>query len=502
MTHALGRSVRSILGPLVLLIASTRVAAQESGTTARADSVTVRFVDSELRIVVQALGQYLELPLVLASMPVGRVTLETPRPVAREAVLPLLRGLLESQRLRLIRDTTAGLYRIEAMPAEASPLPHAEQPGSAATDLLTRPPLQLYTLRLRHARAADVAATVNTLYGRASAIGEHGARRAPLADQLQVTRSATTALPPGTGTGPATQVRPTGSLSGELIIVPDAGTNALMIRASERDYNLIKDAVQALDVRPLQVLIEVMIAEVRKDRGFAFGVASEVPQTSVGGGGNTTIGGTTTGAGLGDFALSVMHAGGVDLNATLRAAASRGDVSIVSRPVVLAANNEMAQILVGSQRPFVQVSRSLPTDAPQRDQVVQYKDVGTQLQVRPTISADGYVMLEVTQEVNAVTTETAFDAPVISTRSVQTRLLVKDGQTAVLGGLSDRQRDSSQGGVPILSSIPLLGGMFGRASRRTTETELFVFLTPKVLYVDADVERATEPLQDRAKRNP
>ena len=163
MTHALGRSVRSILGPLVLLIASTRVAAQESGTTARADSVTVRFVDSELRIVVQALGQYLELPLVLASMPVGRVTLETPRPVAREAVLPLLRGLLESQRLRLIRDTTAGLYRIEAMPAEASPLPHAEQPGSAATDLLTRPPLQLYTLRLRHARAADVAATVNTL---------------------------------------------------------------------------------------------------------------------------------------------------------------------------------------------------------------------------------------------------------------------------------------------------------------------------------------------------
>ncbi len=170
--------------------------------------------------------------------------------------------------------------------------------------------------------------------------------------------------------------------------------------------------------------------------------------------------------------------------------------------MVLAANNEMAQILVGSQRPFVQVSRSLPTDAPQRDQVVQYKDVGTQLQVRPTISADGYVMLEVTQEVNAVTTETAFDAPVISTRSVQTRLLVKNGQTAVLGGLADRQRDASQGGVPILSAIPLIGGLFGRASRRTTETELFVFLTPTVLFDDADLERATKPLQQRATRNP
>jgi type II secretory pathway component GspD/PulD (secretin) len=106
-------------------------------------------------------------------------------------------------------------------------------------------------------------------------------------------------------------------------------------------------------------------------------------------------------------------------------------------------------------------------------------------------------MLEVLQEVNAVTTETAFDAPVISTRSVQTRLLVRNGQTAVLGGLSDRQRDSNQSGVPILSSIPLLGGLFGRASRRATETELFLFLTPTVLSTDADVDSATTPLRAR-----
>lgn len=134
--------------------------------------------------------------------------------------------------------------------------------------------------------------------------------------------------------------------------------------------------------------------------------------------------------------------------------------------------------------------------------MVQYKDVGTQLQVRPTISADGYVMLEVTQEVNAVTTETAFDAPVISTRSVQTRLLVKGGQTAVLGGLADRQRDASQGGVPVLSGIPLLGGLFGRTSRRTTETELFIFLTPTVIAEDEDVDRVTRPLRERTGTRP
>lgn len=491
--------------PLAMLTAvmlgATRLAAQDAAVTERGDSVTVRFVDSELRVVVQALGQYLELPLVVSAIPAVRVTLETPRPVARSAVLPLLRGLLESQRLRLVLDSTAGLYRVEAV----APDPVVTQPGEAmvtAPDAAGRASIELHTLQLRHARAADVAATVNSLYGRASAIGEIGARRAPLSDQLQSNRVATTALPPGTQSQAPAPVRPTGALSADVIIVPDAGTNALMIRSSERDFALIRQVVLVLDVRPLQVLIEVLIAEVRKDRGFSFGVGSAVPQTAIPGSGNTTVGGSTTGIGLGEFALSVMNAGGINLNATLSAAAARGDVTIVSRPVVLAANNEMAQILVGSQRPFVQVSRSLPTDAPQRDQVVQYKDVGTQLQVRPTISADGYVMLEVTQEVNAVTTETAFDAPVISTRSVQTRLLVKNGQTAVLGGLADRQRDASQGGVPILSAIPLIGGLFGRASRRTTETELFVFLTPTVLFTDADLERATKPLQDRSTRNP
>lgn len=501
MKHALRGSVHMLTSVAFVMLLVARLAAQQAGVTERADSVSVRFVDSELRVVIQALGQYLELPLVVSALPAVRVTLETPRPVARNAVLPLLRGLLESQRLRLVLDSTAGLYRVEAVAPEPV-VAQTGEPVATGLDAALRPSIELHTLQLRHARAADVAATVNALYGRASAIGEIGARRPPLADQLQSTRAATTALPPGPQAPTPTQVRPTGALSADVIIVPDAGTNALIIRSSARDFDLIRQVVQALDVRPLQVLIEVLIAEVRKDRGFSFGVGTVVPQTAVPGSGNTTVGGSTTGIGLGEFALSVMNAGGINLNATLSAAAARGDVTIVSRPVVLAANNEMAQILVGSQRPFVQVSRSLPTDAPQRDQVVQYKDVGTQLQVRPTISADGYVMLEVTQEVNAVTTETAFDAPVISTRSVQTRLLVKNGQTAVLGGLADRQRDASHGGVPILSAIPLIGGLFGRASRRTTETELFVFLTPTVLFDDADLERATKPLQQRATRNP
>ena len=151
------------------------------------------------------------------------------------------------------------------------------------------------------------------------------------------------------------------------------------------------------------------------------------------------------------------------------------------------------------ERPFIQVQRALPTDAPVRDAVVQFKDVGTRLAVRPTISDDGYVTLSVAQEVNAATAEVAFDAPVISTRTIQTQLLVKDGHTAVLGGLADRQRDVTRAGVPILSAIPLLGGLFGRHVTRATETELFVFLTPRVIRTDEDLDDASDAAGDRTR---
>src|SRR2546430_16075607 len=88
---------------------------------------------------------------------------------------------------------------------------------------------------------------------------------------------------------------------------------------------------------------------------------------------NGTAGGQTTGAGLGDLVIRLMDLGRANIDATLRAAASRGDVEIISRPVLLASNNQEARFLVGSQRPFVQVSRSLPTDTPTRDQGIQYR---------------------------------------------------------------------------------------------------------------------------------
>lgn len=469
---------------LVALLAPPRAAAQvDSLVGARNDSVSARLVNVDLRLAIQTLARYLDRPVLFGNIGDVRVTLETPQPIARAQLPELLRGMLKTYGLALTEQP--GFYTVE-------PIQQAAPPTTTGTG-----PVQLFVLRVRHARAADVAATVNALYGRGSALGEIGAPRPTLAEGLRQN------LVPPAGTPEPGQQQPlvaqNAELGGDVTIIPDPRTNSLLVRATQQDFTLIRAAVEQLDVRPLQVLIEVIIAEVRRDRSLSFGVGVTLPAQQVPGK-DARVSGSTTGLGSGDFVLQIMNVGGANLNATLAAAATRGDVTILSRPVLLAANNENAEILVGSQRPFIQVQRALPTDAPLRDQVVQFKDVGTRLSVRPTISDDGYVTLRVSQEVNAATAEVAFDAPVISTRTIQTQLLVKDGHTAVLGGLTDHQRDETRAGVPFLSSLPLVGGLFGKQVQHTTDTELFVFLTPRVIRSDDELDSASHDIGDKTKK--
>lgn len=459
------------------------------------DTVRFRLMDVEFPKAVAVLGQYLDGPIVTSSLNGNRVTLNTPTAVPKKDVPAMLRAVLEGQGYELVRDS-GGPYRVRQHAQTPAPMPVGPIAQGSG-------PTQLFVIHLNHARASDVAATVNALYGRATGFGDMSApATAPtLGQELRQTQQSLSPQP--NISAPGYPPRP-GELSSETTIIPDAGTNSLLIRATPSDYALIEAAVKQVDVRPLQVLIEVIIAEAQRDRALSFGVDVSLPSTPVPRHPGTTVEGTQTGLGsdLGDMVLRVMGLGGDrDLQATLRAAATRGDVTIMSRPTVIAANNEKAEIVVGSQRPFVQVSRALPTDNAVRDQVVQYKDVGTKLSVRPTISSDGYVTLQVTQEVSAATNEFNFNAPVISTRSVQTQLLLKDGQTVVIGGLTDRQHQVTQSGVPILSSIPFVGGLFGRASRQTTETELFLFITPHVIRTDAEADSVTAPLQKRAGKS-
>ena len=103
--------------------------------------------------------------------------------------------------------------------------------------------------------------------------------------------------------------------------------------------------------------------------------------------------------------------------------------------------------------------------------------------------------MEVVQTNDDVTNNLLFDAPIINQRQAQTSVFVRDGQTTVIGGLSDNTSDEATAGVPFLSRIPLLGWLFGNTRRSSRTTELFLFLTPHIVSSDEDIDRLRESVQ-------
>jgi general secretion pathway protein D len=287
------------------------------------------------------------------------------------------------------------------------------------------------------------------------------------------------------------------SASGDIRIIAEESTNSLLVRSTAEDWALIQQLVQGVDLRPLQVLIEVTIAEVRRTRDLDLGVSYRVTRTPDG---KTVPDATATlpsNASARDFILQLSgNNGTIKYDVALNALATRGNVRVLSLPVIIAQNNKQATLNVGESRPFVQVSQSVPLDPTSRVETVQYLPVGTVLTITPTINPDGYVNLQVTQTANSATNQLQFNAPIISQREATTQVFVRDGQTTVIGGLADNSRDHTDEGIPFLSRIPLIGPvLFGHTTRSEVTSELFLFLTPHVISSDEDIDRVREGLK-------
>jgi general secretion pathway protein D len=244
----------------------------------------------------------------------------------------------------------------------------------------------------------------------------------------------------------------------------------------------------------LQVVIEVVIAEVRRSGNLDVGTGLFVTDVD-GPGGEGVTGTLPVDPPEGGFTLDILRTGDVNVAATLSALSSTGQVRILSRPLVQAQNNQEARILVGSQRPFIQSAYTSVQNPEFAQQIVQYRNVGTSLTILPTINEEGYVNLTLTQEVSSATAETQFGAPVISTREATTQILAQTGQTVVVGGLVDQQAEESRVGIPLLKDIPILGYLFGTTRKTVANSELFLFLTPYVVSSDEDEARLREELE-------
>jgi general secretion pathway protein D len=468
------------LAALMVLPVAAPAAAQQPVRTVPGGSM-LNFQDADFGFVVSALAQAAGINIAYTDLPQRPVTLRTPTPVTAEQMVELIRGLAQAYGVTIVES--AGMMRLQGI----------------ATAQAGEDPRQLHILKLRHARAPVLANTLQQLFG-AALTGRPGAQQAQtLGQQLRVMQQQ---AQPGQPPQPQIQVFPAGATAqaGQwpVVIVPDEVTNSLLIRATPQDLQVMQQAIQALDLRPLQVVIEVVIAEVRHFRELNVGTSVSAADTRAREG-ESTVGTLPGRASDIDFSLRLVRRGNIDVEATLSALATSGHVRILSRPVVQAQNNQEARISVGEERPFVSTSRSLPTAEPVFDRVVTYRDVGTTLTILPTINDDGYVNLAITQEVNNATNEIQFDAPVISKREAQTQILALNGQTVVIGGLIDRSTDRTRGGVPFLKDIPLLGFLFGTTRENVGHSELFLFLTPHIVATDEEADRMKREIELNAE---
>ncbi|MDX2183253.1 MAG: secretin N-terminal domain-containing protein [Gemmatimonadaceae bacterium] len=375
--------------------------------------------------------------------------------------------------------------------------------------------LRTYVISLKYAVAEDLAATLGQLYG----VNVSGGRRGSLDDRalsrslenfrsresetFRTRQSPTTAGAPAATTG-GDSTRGPGALVGQTTIVASPPGNALVIRTAPPNIALLRETIDSLDRRPAQVLLEVTVAEVNLGRGLEYGIDWAAASANA-----RTQGGVQFGTPIApdsftvidDVLAKVTRLGSVDVRAVLRAISSTSQVKVLSTPEVFAVNNREARILVGSRFPFIASTR-LGNDV-SIDRAVQYEQVGTQLTIVPTINDDGYVSVQLLQEVSTLTQQTvaaALNAPVIATREAATRAIVRDGQTAVIGGLIGTTDEVIESGVPLLREIPLLGWLFKRKETNRQRTELAIFITPYIVRTDAEADALLQRARQRTEQ--
>jgi general secretion pathway protein D len=369
--------------------------------------------------------------------------------------------------------------------------------------------LRTYVVPLKYALADDLAESIGRLYGiLVSSPAERSMDDLSLsrslegyrqreADMFRLRSGMTPSLPVQGDTGRADSARAgQGVLIGQTTLVASGPTNALIIRTAPPNFPLLRETIQALDIRPTQVLFEVTVAEITLGRGDEYGIDWD----HVGGSTQTSFGdpGAADSSVSSGLVLRFISLRNADIRAVLRTIASRSKVRVLSTPELLAMNNREARVLVGSRVPFVASTR-LGNDVA-IDRSVQYENVGTQLTLIPTINEDDYVSVRILQEVSSLTTRTvaaALDAPVISTREASTRAVIRNGQTAVIAGLIGSSEDDVERGIPFLKDIPLLGWFFKSKSVVRNRTELAIFVTPYVVRSDADADALWQRIRRR-----
>ena len=433
---------------------------ESTQATFTGDGLSLNFQDIEVRDVLQILADFKELNLVASDTVTGRVTLrlkDVPWDQALDIVLRA-RGLGQRRENNvLIVAPAAELSRLEREQLESQK--QFKELAPLYTDLI----------QVNYADAAEISTVL---------LGDKDNRI--LSDR------------------------------GSIQVI--GRTNSLLIQETQEKLDEIRHLIKNVDIPVRQVQIEARIVNAdtsfRKELGVRWGGYINSGSRSSGGEPRVRLGGqgasistsevqeeggsslqydydynqlftdlSVSGSGAGALALGFLTDSAV-LNLELSALESDGGGEIVSQPKVITSDKQKAVIKSGKEIPFQEASSSGATS-------VSFKDAVLSLEVTPQITPDGRVIMDIKITNNDSTTSTSTGIPIIDTNEVETKVLINDGQTIVLGGIFTNTTSQGVDKVPLLADIPGLGRLFRRKTKRDSKSEVLIFITPKIL---------TEPL--------
>ncbi len=302
--------------------------------------------------------------------------------------------------------------------------------------------------------------------------------------------------------------------AGDVKVVADATTNALLITADPSDMAAVNGIVDRLDVQRRQVLVEALIVEVSANAAEQFGIEwrgisdfTKPGRKPFGGTSFSNQAGTSIGTvaatplnpgnglvvGLVDGTITFGGAQFLNIGALARALESKADTNVLSTPNILTMDNEEAEIVVGQNVPFVTGKSTTQGGVTNPFQTIERKDIGLTLKVKPQISEGDAVRLELYQEISSIdTAATGQGADLITNkRSIKTVVLARNGQMIVLGGLMRDDNTSGVQRVPCIGAIPILGEPFKFTENQHRKTNLMVFLRPHIIKSASDIDNLT-----------
>jgi general secretion pathway protein D len=320
-------------------------------------------------------------------------------------------------------------------------------------------------------------------------------------------------LPTEQQAGGAPKAKAAPVVAGKVRISADKATNSLIIMADKEDYLVLEDVIKKLDIPRSMVYIESLIMEVDMSKSLNIGIdwsafgqtTIDNKQTLFGGGFRNGFvqpsellqGGLTVG-----LLTEPVNIAGIDvsnISAIINTVKTDDDFRILSTPQILTTDNEEARITVGENRPYQ--TRATTDVSGGTFESFEYRDVGKILKITPHVTEDRLVRMQISLEVTAIdqkaTATTSSTLPVTLKRTVDTTVIVKDQQTVVIGGLIDDNSTKSENKVPVLGDVPLLGWLFKKRKDEDVRTNLYVFLTPRVIKNPAEAAGIYQKKKDQ-----